>query len=710
MLSSHNKDPHPFDSTYGALPHCPGRVDEALWLVNEGLTLVRLRPGSKKPLAEANQWVTSSDADGVNQWFEDSADVNIGILCSPQTRTVIVDADEYFGRDGSIEGLDLPLTLTSRGRGRQFIYRTDGRPVVTSIPGRPRVQVLGNNHYGACPPSIHPGDPDASQPPFPYTWQHRVPIAQAPAWLYAAAPSQEAPQRPPEAPRTAAKPLHGVQERRKAERLLRDVLAQGPWPQRHRRDFTLALKCVGAGVGETVWSDLVRGLPNSKAREGGETQGARYLERTWRKAQAEAAKRPRTQLPRAALDWQERIVVVRDLKGRQLSVLLALAAMAVSRGSTAVTASNRDLRVLAHVASGSVVAEALDWAIRHKILRQIEPGSDGHAQVVQLLEIPDEMLAGEPWGSGCWVYQGLQDRSGSSSVEWPSPEGEPGRTQAQDHYRRDTPEEESPEQGANCQDQAPSSACPCQGLAVPTRATYQDQVLPTSCSYQGLPILPVLPVLRGAACTTSAATHDLSGSAMGVPPEVPHRWVIRANHPAFLRRALSRSAPLVLGALADGPLRPVDLKKRTPSLGKSTMYRTLTNLSDHSIVSKGPDGRWGIDTLEPLDEIASTYGTDKSPFRLELNNAMERDAYADPSIAPEPSSRPKEVSEEQLEHYRELVRANGLGSVLRRPDNANSLTARRATEAAARADRNQRRRSNRLRHQGKIAEDLQDFD
>lgn len=359
------------------------RASGAQWLARQGLTLIRLRPRTKKPLTLHGAWVTSCDADEIAGWFAADPAANVGIVCSSATRTVIVDADTYKGPSGSIVGLDLPDTLVSKGRGRQFIYRTDGRPVIAAAPGRSSVQVLGNNHYGACPPSVHPGDKAADLAPFPYAWARVAPIANAPEWLYAL-PSSPA-DGEDQSERVSRRA--GAGDAQAARALLETLQGRQTYPSRHQRDFAYAVLCIRQGVSKAAWSEVVRALPQSKAMEGGAKQGEAYLERTWANAKA-APSRSDVAASGATAEaeaWRDAALQLGGLDERHHRVLLALGDLAVKARIITPRVSNRLLRELAHVYSGAVVAEALDWAVERKLIEVLDCGGPGVAQQVRLL-------------------------------------------------------------------------------------------------------------------------------------------------------------------------------------------------------------------------------------------------------------------------------------------------------------------------------------
>lgn len=582
----------------------------ALWYVEHGLTLIRLKPGSKKPWTSGDGWVTTTDPAEVRRWFDESPDTNVGIVCSPETRTVIVDADTYKGVEGSVEGLDLPVTLTTEGRGVQYIYRTDGRPVRTHAPGRRHVQVLGSSRqYGACPPSIHPGDRDADIPldPFPYKLAHKAPPAMAPEFVYldedelaeaveVALLLPTAPENPPEARLRPAKGLDAEQELRKAQALLRGIEAKGPWDQRHRRDFAFALACLGAGVSEACWREVVLAIPRSKARDSGRRSGDKYLTRSWARAVEEAAKsthRPSV-VPKSLIEWSARIDALAGVTGRERRVLRAVADLAIARRSETVAVPNRVLREMSGVTTGKVVSDALWWAERKKILKEVDRASSGGTaptgRVVQLRPIPDHLLAAVP----------VADDYARTS------------TQVNRVLRIDQETQGTDLPGSLVYSPSASSTPPMRDAG--TGADPGE--VGASPARQGGHLLPHRP-----------PPHVSSGFVMTVPRDTQTRWMIPADHEAFHRSALGPNSASVLLALALGPMRPKDLAPRLNGMSVRTMYRALDKLEASGIVTKTLFGEWGIASLAPLDRIASQAGLGTRSTSLAMAHDLDRDDH-----------------------------------------------------------------------------------
>ncbi len=96
----------------------------------------------------------------IDEWWTANPDANIGIAVPPGI--VVVDVDPRNGGDSTFSELgrrygDFPATLTALtgGGGWHYWYRTNGKPVPTSLG--PGIDVKhGGTGYAVAPPSIHP--------------------------------------------------------------------------------------------------------------------------------------------------------------------------------------------------------------------------------------------------------------------------------------------------------------------------------------------------------------------------------------------------------------------------------------------------------------------------------------------------------------------------------------------------------------------------
>lgn len=158
----------------------------ALQYASIGWSIFPLAPRSKVPLTPNGVYDASCNAELVWKGWGETPDANIGLACGLASGLWVLDVDCDKGGAKSIEeqilaGNKLPRTLTSwtGGNGYHCFFRYPiGRNVRNRVGVLPGVDVRSTGGYVVLPPSVHPSGQR-------YTWDARVPLADAPEWLYA---------------------------------------------------------------------------------------------------------------------------------------------------------------------------------------------------------------------------------------------------------------------------------------------------------------------------------------------------------------------------------------------------------------------------------------------------------------------------------------------------------------------------------------------
>ncbi len=139
---------------------------------------------AKHPRTEHGLSDATTEPAVIHSWWTTWPDANVGVVLPHGYAAVDVDSADAIA---SMNG-ELPPTATARtGRvegGRHYLYRTT-RPVPPRVGVRPHVDVRGPGSYIVAPPSRHMSGAE-------YAWltPPRDGIAEAPAWLYDAAPER----------------------------------------------------------------------------------------------------------------------------------------------------------------------------------------------------------------------------------------------------------------------------------------------------------------------------------------------------------------------------------------------------------------------------------------------------------------------------------------------------------------------------------------
>jgi hypothetical protein len=145
----------------------------------------------KHPRLGAWQKLATSDLVTIERWWALYPDDNIGLAMGGDTRLVAIDVDGELGRNSIAEfearNGNLPVTLTSRsGRldiGHHRIFRVSEEFDLAKVRNRvgfaPGLDVRATGGQIVAPPSRHESGRT-------YVWEHPVPVADMPRWLYEA--------------------------------------------------------------------------------------------------------------------------------------------------------------------------------------------------------------------------------------------------------------------------------------------------------------------------------------------------------------------------------------------------------------------------------------------------------------------------------------------------------------------------------------------
>jgi hypothetical protein len=150
-----------------------------------GLAVFPCRPREKRPATEHGCNDASTDADVIQEWWQQEPAYNIGIATGITSKIFVLDVDDEDA-ETELRKLeralgDLPPTveaITARGRHLYFQYPREVSVGNSAGKVAPGIDVRGNGGYVLAPPSVHPSGK-------PYCWSvdsHNV-LAAAPAWL-----------------------------------------------------------------------------------------------------------------------------------------------------------------------------------------------------------------------------------------------------------------------------------------------------------------------------------------------------------------------------------------------------------------------------------------------------------------------------------------------------------------------------------------------
>jgi hypothetical protein len=156
----------------------------ALDYAQQGLRVVPIMPGEKRP--SLNQWqdLATTDVEQINLWFMGKySGHGVGIATGEASGIWVLDVDNSDSlHDLEAEYGNLPETLCavtgSGGEHHVFSYPSDGRTIRNSASGlRPGLDVRGEGGQIVAAPTIHPNGQ-------PYSWaDFAIEVTAAPEWL-----------------------------------------------------------------------------------------------------------------------------------------------------------------------------------------------------------------------------------------------------------------------------------------------------------------------------------------------------------------------------------------------------------------------------------------------------------------------------------------------------------------------------------------------
>lgn len=163
-------------------------LDAALDLAAQGLHIVPIKPGEKRPAWD--RWVEKAtvDPDFITEWWTAHPDHGIGIATGPASGVFVLDVDIANGKNGADtlkrleqEHGELPATLTVRTGtgGHHYYFRWPVGLDIRNDAGKrlgPGLDIRGAGGQVVAPPTVHPCGEH-------YRWVDWSEPDDAPAWL-----------------------------------------------------------------------------------------------------------------------------------------------------------------------------------------------------------------------------------------------------------------------------------------------------------------------------------------------------------------------------------------------------------------------------------------------------------------------------------------------------------------------------------------------
>jgi len=160
-------------------------VDVALWYAKQGLFVIPIEPGGKRPWNGNGIDHATTDPKIIREWYAECPGAGVGIACA-QSGWLVIDIDPRNGGDATWETLCAGRKFTTveavtGGGGRHLVFRAPDYQVRGKAGDGIDLKLRG---YIVVEPSIHPSGE-------PYRWvQGKAPgnlaVAEVPDWLRAA--------------------------------------------------------------------------------------------------------------------------------------------------------------------------------------------------------------------------------------------------------------------------------------------------------------------------------------------------------------------------------------------------------------------------------------------------------------------------------------------------------------------------------------------
>lgn len=131
--------------------------DAALEYIEEGLSVIPIKPGTKKPCCEWQEFQERVPTeDEVETWFEVWPHAQIALVTGRVSGVAVVDLDTEDAVKWAKQNLPRPGALQKTGKGWHLLYGTNGTTIPNRTKIRDGVDVRGDGGYILIEPSLHP--------------------------------------------------------------------------------------------------------------------------------------------------------------------------------------------------------------------------------------------------------------------------------------------------------------------------------------------------------------------------------------------------------------------------------------------------------------------------------------------------------------------------------------------------------------------------
>ncbi len=167
----------------------PSSLAAALQFARYHWSVIPMRASDKRPLIKWLKYQRRSATENeINEWYQQWASANVGIVTGAISGLVVLDIDPRHGGEQSLaqwekvyESLPLTLEVRTGGGGRHVYFKHPGDVIHNRVGIAPGIDLRGDGGCVVAPPSIHSSGKA-------YTWVSghepgKVVLAELPGWL-----------------------------------------------------------------------------------------------------------------------------------------------------------------------------------------------------------------------------------------------------------------------------------------------------------------------------------------------------------------------------------------------------------------------------------------------------------------------------------------------------------------------------------------------
>jgi len=131
--------------------------DAALEYIEEDLSIIPIKPGTKRPCCEWQEFQERAPTEEeVEAWFDAWPNAQIALVTGHVSGVAVIDLDNEDAVQWAKQNLPRPGALQKTGKGWHLLYGTNGTLIPNRAKIRDGVDIRGDGGYILIEPSLHP--------------------------------------------------------------------------------------------------------------------------------------------------------------------------------------------------------------------------------------------------------------------------------------------------------------------------------------------------------------------------------------------------------------------------------------------------------------------------------------------------------------------------------------------------------------------------